>query len=29
MKEGRKKYVESLNTYRELAQKNPETYLAD
>jgi tetratricopeptide (TPR) repeat protein len=29
MKEARKKYEEALKTYRELAQKNPETYLPD
>src|SRR6202035_3327602 len=29
MKEGRKKYEEALKIYRELAQKNSETYLPD
>ena len=29
MKEARNEYEEALKTYRELAQKNPETYLPD
>jgi len=29
LKEARNEYEEALKTYRELAQKNPETYLPD